>query len=297
MIKFKKASDLSKWTDSQRKKENRIGFVPTMGALHPGHISLIDASKKKDDVTVSSIFVNPTQFNDPKDFKKYPVTLENDIYLLEKAGCDVLFLPTVNEMYPEARPDDPVGRGFSHPVHYDLGFLETVLEGKFRPGHFQGVCMVVQRLLNIVNPDRLYLGQKDFQQCMVISKLVDLIGMKNKTEIIICSTLREPDGLAMSSRNMRLNEIERKKATAIYRSLNMMKENTGNETIAELKMKAQSMLEEKGFKVDYIEIADAGNLSLVNNAIDFSLDNKQKIIALVAAFMNEVRLIDNMLLN
>lgn len=289
MILFKKTTDLCKWVDAQRKKEDLIGFVPTMGALHDGHISLVDASKKKDTITVASIFVNPTQFNDPTDFKKYPVTLEKDIYLLEKAGCDALFLPAVEEMYPDASQGDMVGRGFTPKMHYDLGFLETVLEGKYRPGHFQGVCMVVHRLLEIVNPHHLYLGQKDYQQCMVISKLVELIVLKNKIEIIICPTLREADGLAMSSRNMRLDEDERKKAAAIYRSLNMIKENAATEKPAELKMKAQLILEEAGFKVDYVEIADAGNLSPVNSWV-------QKNVALIAAYMNEVRLIDNLVI-
>jgi pantoate--beta-alanine ligase len=282
MILFKKAADLRNWLDAQRKKDDRIGFVPTMGALHDGHISLIDSSKKKDQVTISSIFVNPTQFNDPKDFKKYPVTLEKDIDMLENAGCDILFLPSVEEIYPH---------GFTPKMHYDLGVLETVLEGKYRPGHFQGVCMVVHRLLEIINPDRLYLGQKDYQQCMVLTRLVELTGLKNKTEIIICPTLREADGLAMSSRNMRLNEEERKKAITIYQCLNMIKENTGKNTPAELISKAKSILEKAGFKVDYVEIADAHNLSPVNN-----WDKKQELVALIAATMNEVRLIDNMVI-
>ena len=287
MIVFKKAADLHKWVEAQQTKDKLVGFVPTMGALHPGHISLIDASKKKDNVTVSSIFVNPTQFNDPKDFKKYPVTLEQDIDLLEESGCDVLFLPSVEEMYPD---------GLSSEMHYDLGFLETVLEGKYRPGHFQGVCMVVRRLLEIVNPDHLYLGQKDYQQCMILARLVELIGLNNKTEIIICPTLREVDGLAMSSRNMRLNEVERKNAVTIYQCLNMIKENTKKNTPAELINKAQSMLGNAGFKVDYVEIADARNLSPVNDPIAIGWDGKQKLVALVAATMNEVRLIDNMVI-
>jgi pantoate--beta-alanine ligase len=282
MILFKKTTDLHKWLDAQHKKRNLIGFVPTMGALHPGHISLVEASKKRDDITVSSIFVNPTQFNDPKDFNKYPVTLEKDIDVLEGSGCDVLFFPTVVEMYPD---------GLIPKMHYDLGSLETVLEGKYRPGHFQGVCMVVHRLLEIVNPDRLYLGQKDYQQCMVIARLIELIGLKNKTEIIICPTFREEDGLAMSSRNMRLNEMERKKATTIYRCLCMIKENARHESPAELKTKAAFMLEEAGFKIDYVEIVDANNLSPV-----YDWDSKQKIVVLIAAVINEVRLIDNMVI-
>ena len=282
MILFKKTTDLRKWVDAQQKIDNLTGFVPTMGALHEGHISLIETSKKKDKITFSSIFINPTQFNDPTDYKKYPVTLEKDIYLLEKAGCDVLFLPSVQEMYPD---------GFIPKMHYDLGFLETVLEGKYRPGHFQGVCGVVHRLLEIVNPDHLYLGQKDYQQCRVIMRLVELISLKNKVEIIVCPTLREADGLAMSSRNMRLDELERKKAAVIYRSLYMIKENAGKDTPAELKKKAQLMLEDAGFKVDYVEIADTNNLSPVNY-----WDGKQKLVALIAASVNEVRLIDNMVI-
>ena len=148
-------------------KGKTIGFVPTMGALHAGHISLIKASKNENPITVCSIFVNPTQFNDPKDFEKYPVTIEKDIDMLKEAGCDVLFLPSVEEMYPE---------GIVTENHYDLGYLETILEGKFRPGHFQGVCMVMQRLLKIVSRIDLYLGQKDYQQCMVIKRLIELMG-------------------------------------------------------------------------------------------------------------------------
>jgi pantoate--beta-alanine ligase len=282
MIVFKKATDLHKWVETQQKKMDRVGFIPTMGALHKGHISLIDASKQKGELIVSSIFVNPTQFNDPKDFKKYPVTLEKDIDMLEGSGCDVLFLPAVPEMYPD---------GLSPKMHYDLGFLETVLEGKYRPGHFQGVCMVVHRLLEIVKPDHLYLGQKDYQQCMVISKLIELLGLENKIKIIICPTLREADGLAMSSRNGRLNDADRKKATTIYRSLTMIKENLGNEIPLALKKKAQAMLENEGFKTDYVEIADAVSLSPVHKR-----DTSQKKVALVAAYLNEVRLIDNMVI-
>lgn len=283
MILFKKAADLRKWLDVQQKKDNSIGFVPTMGALHKGHISLLEQSKKANHLTVSSIFVNPTQFNDPKDFEKYPITLEKDITMLETAGCDVLFLPSVKEMYPD---------GIKPTIHYDLGYLETVLDGKFRPGHYQGVCMVVQRLLEIVKPDNLYLGQKDYQQCMVITKLIELIGQADKIKVSICPTLREANGLAMSSRNMRLKEGERNTATTIFRCLSMIKDNLKEGNLAELKKKAVTMLEEAGFRVDYVEIADANNLSIISN-----WEGKQKIVALVAAFISEVRLIDNMLLN
>jgi pantoate--beta-alanine ligase len=281
MILFKKINDLHKWLDNHRKKGDRLGFVPTMGALHNGHLSLISYSKKENEKTICSIFVNPTQFNDPKDFEKYPITLEQDITLLEAAGCDVLFLPSVAEMYPQGLKASQV---------YDLGFLETVLEGKFRPGHFQGVCMVVHRLLDIVKPDNLYLGQKDYQQCMVIEKLVSLTGMQELITVNVCPTLRETDGLAMSSRNMRLGEEERKKAVTIFRTLTLIKETLKPGPTAELLINGKAMLEAEGFRIDYLEIADAKDLSPVTN-----WDGQQPLVLLAAAFLNEIRLIDNML--
>lgn len=282
MILFKKATDLHKYLDAQRKDGKKAGFVPTMGALHAGHISLVETSKTANDITISSIFVNPTQFNNQTDFDKYPVTIEKDIYMLEKTGCDILFLPSVVEVYPASFVKQ----------HYDLGYLETILEGKYRPGHFQGVCMVVHRLLDIVKPDNLYLGQKDYQQCMVIAKLIELIGMGDLIQLNISPTLRENDGLAMSSRNMRLNAEEREKAPAIYQSLSFIKANLKAGDITLLKSEAVDLLIEKGFKVDYAEICDAKDLSVVDE-----WDAEQKLVALIAAFNNEVRLIDNMLLN
>jgi pantoate--beta-alanine ligase len=283
MILFKKPEDLKNYLSGKRKAGLRYGFVPTMGALHKGHLSLIDASRKENSITVCSVFVNPAQFNDPKDFEKYPATPEKDIYMLEAAGNDILFLPSVNDIYPGG----PGGL-----QKYDLGFLETVLEGKYRPGHFQGVCQVMHRLLDIVMPDNLYLGQKDYQQCMVIKKLVALIGLNEIIKVKVCPTLREEDGLAMSSRNMRLNEAERKKAVTVSKALNFIKENRKNYDPADLKNKAEQMLRQEGFKVDYVEIADAADLSEIRN-----WNGKQRIVAVAAAFINEVRLIDNMLLN
>jgi pantoate--beta-alanine ligase len=283
MILFKKVTDLRNYLDAQVSKEKKIGFVPTMGALHSGHISLAKACKQANDLTVSSIFVNPTQFNDKKDFEKYPITIEQDIRMLEGAGCDILFLPSVAEMYPA---------GTDRQKHYELGELETRLEGKYRPGHFQGVCMVVHRLLDIVQPHHLYLGQKDYQQCMVIAKLLELTGMKDNTSVTISPTLREPTGLAMSSRNMRLTEEEKKRAATIYHSLCLIKDQLAKGDITALKDKASSLLEENHFRVDYVEIADAGTLEPVK-----LWDGKQKLVALVAAFLGEVRLIDNMKLN
>lgn len=283
MILFKKAGELHNWLDAQRKKNNTIGFVPTMGALHDGHLSLIDSSKKENEITVCSIFVNPTQFNQKEDFEKYPVTIEKDIYQLESSRCDVLFLPSVDEIYPQ---------GTKSVKQYDLGKLETILEGKYRPGHFQGVCMVVHSLLEIVNPDRLYLGQKDYQQCMMIARLLEFINMDSTIELKICPTLREKDGLAMSSRNMRLNEEERKKAVEISKVLSIIKKDLLPGDIESLKQNAIRELEKNGFIVDYVEIADVETLESVNK-----WDGKQKLVALCAATIGNVRLIDNMLIN
>lgn len=283
MVLFKKAKDLHKWLDAQRQNGKKIGFVPTMGALHKGHISLLKTSIENNKVSVCSIFVNPTQFNDPKDFTKYPITIEKDILLLENNGCDVLFLPSLEEIYPD---------GVAQNRHYELGELEFVFEGKFRPGHFQGVCMVVHRLLEIVKPDNLYLGQKDYQQCMVIKKLIELIGMSDKITINTCPTLREPDGLAMSSRNMRLSEKERAVANTIYQCLIMIKEKLQLSETLNLLAKANKILKDAGFRPDYFALTDAGTLSPVSN-----WDGKQRLVVIAAVYLNETRLIDNMLIN
>lgn len=283
MILFKKSAELHNYLGEQRKKGLKIGFVPTMGALHNGHLSLINEAKANNEITVASIFVNPTQFNDPQDYQKYPVTIEKDILLLESAGCDILFLPSVTEIYPT---------GTELKNRYDLGYLEEILEGKYRPGHFQGVCAVVHRLLEIVMPDNLYIGQKDYQQCLVIKKLIGLTGMANLIKVNISTTLREKNGLAMSSRNTRLTDQEREKASAIYQSLTGIRERLSIGELGHLKQQAVSSLTKKGFKVDYIEIADAANLKIVNH-----WNGKQKLVAVAAAYLGEVRLIDNILLN
>jgi len=253
--------------------------VPTMGALHQGHISLMDACKRENTVCVASIFINPAQFNNARDFQKYPVTIESDIDMLEAAGCDILFLPSTDEIYPPG----------INAINYNIGPLETMLEGKFRPGHFQGVARVVDKLLSIVLPDNLYLGQKDYQQCMVISKL-----MKDKNYIAsihICPIVRETDGLAMSSRNMRLNEMERKVAPAIYKILLNIKQNFKPGDLDAIKKEAATSLNQLGFKTDYVEIVNADTLSTLNE-----WDGKTKAVALVAAYINEIRLIDNLIL-
>ncbi|MBI1780719.1 MAG: pantoate--beta-alanine ligase [Sphingobacteriales bacterium] len=281
MIIFKKKRDLQTWLTQQKSQGKSIGFAPTMGALHEGHLSLLQTSKKENDITLTSIFVNPTQFNDPKDFAKYPITLENDIYMLEQTGCDVLFLPAVDEIYP---PNEPKGE------QYNLGYLETVLEGKFRPGHFQGVCQVMYRLLSIFQPHNLYMGQKDYQQCMVIKRLIQLADFSCKLHI--CPTLREKEGLAMSSRNLRLTAEERKKVLAIYITLLYLKKEYSQQAFSLLKENAVNYLLEAGFvKIDYIELANADDLTLLDK-----WDDKTPVVALIAAFMGEIRLIDNMVL-
>lgn len=283
MILFKKENDLRKYLNNHPERQKGAGFVPTMGALHEGHLSLLREAKQANGIAVCSIFINPAQFNEPADYEKYPVTLEKDIFLLETAGCDILFLPSVQEIYPQ---------GAAPGRHYELGYLETILEGRYRPGHFQGVCAAVHRLLSIVRPERLYIGQKDYQQCMVIRRLLELTGLDRQTRVHISPIRREKDGLAMSSRNMRLNEDERKTAPAIYQALLLVKDSLQPGSTKGIKERAIAMLAQKGLKVDYIEIADAGSLEPAGH-----WDGKQKLVALAAAFLGEVRLIDNMLLN
>jgi pantoate--beta-alanine ligase len=280
MILFKRAGDLAGWLERQRTTGQSIGFVPTLGALHPGHISLIDISKRTTRLTVCSIFINPTQFNDPRDFQKYPVTIEKDICLLEKAGTDALFLPDAEEVYPG---------GTKNLEKYDLGALETILEGKYRPGHFQGVCQVMRRLLDLVRPDHLFMGQKDYQQCMVVRRLLELMGAG--TELHACPIVREADGLAMSSRNLRLTEAQRAEAPAIYWALSGLKEGGTVEA-------AKKRLETAGFRIDYVEIADAETLMPAaeeGNGVILASGEVDRV-ALVAAFLGEIRLIDNMIL-
>lgn len=282
MILFKTVSDLQKHLQKIKADNKTIGFVPTMGALHNGHLSLIKRAQETCGTVVCSIFVNPTQFNNSKDFEKYPVTIDNDIYLLEKQGCDILFLPSEKEIYPD---------GKELKEHYDLGFIESILEGEFRPGHFQGVCQVVDRLLDIVQPDYLFLGQKDYQQVMVLRKMIEL--KNHPVQIIVGDTLREPSGLARSSRNLRLNAEGKEKSTAIYKALLYIKENIAFTGINELKQHAAEMLMNSGFQpIDYIAVCNAATLKPVEQ-----YDPAIPSVALIAAFMGDVRLIDNMLLD
>lgn len=281
MIIFKHPKDLQSYIQNGAIDPNSIGFVPTMGALHKGHISLIQTARVENSLVVASIFVNPTQFTDQLDFEKYPSTIESDILKLENSGCDILFLPTVADIYPN---------GITANQQYNLGHLDTILEGKYRPGHFQGVCQIVHLLLQIISPGKLYLGQKDYQQCLVIKKMISLLHIG--TSVIICPTQREPDGLAMSSRNVRLTSIDREKATYIFKMLNYINENSKAEDLEKLEQIVQNKLTEQGFKVEYVAIAD--QLTLEN--IQYR-DKPSTPVALIAAYINQVRLIDNLILN
>lgn len=277
MILFKKGDELKKYLIRQASIGHTIGFVPTMGALHEGHLSLIRTAKEKADLVVCSIFVNPTQFNDQEDYLHYPKTIDQDIFLLEKSTCDVLFLPDVQEIYPD---------GYL-PLHYELGSLETLLEGKYRPGHFQGVCQVVDRLLTIVLPSFLFLGQKDYQQCMVIEKLIRI--QQYPTQLYVVPTMREASGLAMSSRNLRLSEEDRIKATAIYTGLTSIQSRLKIGSVQQLCNEVAANLIRSGFeKVDYISIANAQTLEPIEE-----WDGQTPLVALAAAFLSGVRLIDN----
>lgn len=280
MWQFKRVSDIQLFLQLKTNQNLKIGFVPTMGALHEGHLSLIKKSNEECDITVCSVFVNPTQFNNKKDLDKYPRTIENDLIVLSAAFCDVLFLPEVKDIYPQASKK-----------YYDLGNLEKVFEGEFRPGHFQGVCQVVDRLFEIVEPDAVYFGQKDYQQCMVINRLIQTTPGFENIEMNIVPTMREKSGLAMSSRNMRLSEEEKNKASAIHQTLIYLKEKLAPGDLSALLNTANQKLAAAGFNTEYISIADAETLETITN-----WNGHRSVVALVAAFMGEVRLIDNMVL-
>ncbi len=281
MVIFKKNNDINIYISAQVANGRSIGFVPTMGALHAGHLSLIKKAKEDGTLAVCSIFVNPTQFNDKKDLEKYPVSTEADIELLISAGCDVLYMPDVEEIYPG---------GAANTKTFDFGYLDTILEGAKRPGHFKGVGQVVARLLDIIKPAKLYLGQKDYQQCMVITKLTEMMGLQ-EMEVVICPTMRESDGLAMSSRNRRLTEPQRVVAAIIYQCLVSIQSKQHIGSFAVVKKECEDLLSAKGFEPDYVALADARNLKLLDN---YNTDTP--MVALIAAKIGEIRLIDNMLL-
>jgi len=275
---FKEILPLKALLGSLRSNSNSIGFVPTMGALHRGHVALIEASQRENSKTICSIFVNPAQFNNPDDLAKYPRTLEKDLDMLSKAGCDIIFCPPPEEMYSTTIQ-----------LKFDFGSLDKVLEGKFRPGHFSGVALVVSKLFNIVGPDHAYFGQKDFQQYKVIEKLIAEL----KFNVILRSVPieREPDGLAMSSRNSRLTVDQRKGAIIFYESLVLAKRllSRGSDIKSTIEFITKEISQKNGIRLEYFELADTTNLMPLENVSD-------KAILLIAGFVGEVRLIDNLLL-
>jgi len=281
MLQFQRVDALQAYLSGRSAESARIGFVPTMGALHEGHLSLLRRAKEENDLMVCSIFVNPTQFNEPLDLEKYPRTPVKDVEMLLSVGTDVLFFPPVEEVYPpEVRIETPA----------NYGALDKVMEGEFRPGHFKGVARVVRRLLDIVRPDRLYMGQKDYQQVAIIQYLIDEMGLS--VQLVACPIVREADGLAMSSRNQRLTPSARRQAPAIREVLlsarRALFEGVDPETV---EMRATQQLTQAGLRPEYFEIVDGRSLQPLNK-----LAGAESAVACAAAWAGDVRLIDNILI-
>ncbi len=277
---FHRSDELHAHLDKYRQAGKSIGFFPTMGALHQGHLSLLKAAKKHCDIVVCSIFVNPTQFNNPNDLAHYPRTPEKDTLLLENAGNDVLFLPQEEDLY-----------GKEQPLKIDLGDLAVHFEGSSRPGHFQGVARVVRLLFDAVQPDQAFFGLKDYQQCRVVAELVKQLHLPVRLHFV--ATEREPDGLAMSSRNQRLTPRQRQEAPVIHKTLEFVKEAYPPEDLTLLVEKAIERINASPeLRVDYFQIADAENLLPLTRP-----DGTKKAVALTAVYAGEVRLIDNLELN
>lgn len=274
---FHTIKDVQNYLKSPENLGKSIGFVPTMGALHQGHLSLIQRSKQENDLTICSIFVNPTQFNNPEDLLKYPRTLENDCLLLKQVHCDIVFAPSAEEMYPNLPA-----------LSMDFGNLEHVMEGKFRPGHFNGVGIVVSKLFNMIQPSRAYFGLKDLQQVAVISRLVK--DLSYNLELIACPTYREEDGLAMSSRNVRLSPSARAIAPKIYESLLLAKNQlSSGDTVSDTKAVIEKYFSNyPEFKVEYFEICNFETLESLEMRAE-----PTKTAICIAAFLDGVRLIDN----
>ena len=280
MYVLRTVASLREFLEEVREEGGVVGFVPTMGALHTGHETLVMTMLDECNCGVTSIFVNPAQFNDPADLEKYPRPIENDIDKLNDLGCDVLFLPAVEEIYPTGSEENR---------DLDLAGLDIPMEGAFRPGHFTGVARVMYRLLNIVQPDRLYMGQKDFQQTAIIRHIIRSHQMP--VDFVMCPTVRESDGLALSSRNVRIEPADRAMATSIYQVLNMAKQQLGDRSIGDIKEEAMTELTRSGLRPEYFEIVDGASLEAVTEP-----DEHEQIVACTAAWLGEVRLIDNMIL-
>jgi len=272
----KTISELKSLISGYKQENKTVGLVPTMGALHAGHKSLVDRARKENDIVVVSVFVNPTQFNNKQDLATYPRTEERDCALLEAAGCDVVFMPAVEEVYPE--PDNR---------QFDLGAVAEVMEGAHRPGHFNGVAQIVSKLFGFVEPDRAYFGEKDFQQIAVIRKMVQLEGFK--LQIVACPIKREDDGLALSSRNVRLTAEQRQLAPNIYRVLKESCNFAKSHTVAETeKFVVDSLNVLPQMEVEYYSIVDALTMQPVSD-----WDDADSITGCITVYCGEVRLIDN----
>lgn len=278
MLIFKKVADLQSWIANERAGGRSIGFAPTMGALHDGHMELIRLSRSDGHRSVASIFVNPTQFNNPRDLEKYPRTPEKDIALLHDTGCDALFMPSVEEVYPP---------GQELTISLDFRQLDEVMEGVFRPGHFIGMATVVHRLLDIVRPQSLYMGQKDFQQLTIVRDMIQQLHMP--IELVMCPTVREADGLAMSSRNMRLSPDMRAVAPVIYQTLGWARMEMQQHPASVVQAQAMERLRQAGLRPEYFDIVDGISLLPVGHWEDSDF-----VVACTAAFAGEVRLIDNL---
>lgn len=276
---FTRIGNLEKFLAPFRASHLTMGCVPTMGALHIGHMALMRKSIEETDLTVATIFVNPTQFNQASDLEKYPRPLQADLILLEDVGVDVLFLPTVDEVYPED----------FQPVEVDLGGLDQPMEGQHRPGHFAGVVTVVHRLLSIVGPDRLYMGLKDYQQQAIIGRMIAQLDMP--VLLRPCPIVREQDGLAYSSRNVRLDKESRSIAPLLHETLIKVRDKFGTVDPAKLMQAAKEELLHHGFEPEYVEIVDGNTLQRIVKS-----DHKGSVVVCVAAWMGGVRLIDNLLI-
>lgn len=272
---FTGVKSLQVYLSEQVNKGKSIGFVPTMGALHQGHMSLIKSAKESCDIVVCSIFVNPTQFNNPSDLEKYPRTIDADLQLLTDNLCDVVFFPSVEEVYP---------KGLVTP-HVDIAEMEKVMEGSFRPGHFAGVVQVVYRLFDIVQPNKAFFGLKDFQQVAVIRTMQKQLNLP--VEIVACETLREPSGLAMSSRNMRLTEVQKIEALHIYKTLILVRNLARTIPVQEVRDLALRFLE-SNLRLEYLSISNAETLE------ELESEWSEKVVCCIACYAGEVRLIDNM---
>ena len=279
MKRITSVNSLQRTLNSYRKQGLTIGFVPTMGALHAGHLSLIRQSAKKNDIVVCSIFVNPTQFNNASDLAKYPRTLKQDGQLLESAGCHLLFAPSVDEIYPP---------GLDTEVKFSFKGLDKMMEGRFRPGHFKGMAQVVKRLLDLVQPHDLYMGQKDFQQFTIVAHMIKTL--KLPIQLVVCPILREAHGLAMSSRNERLNADLRARAALIYKTLKAAKTKLKSTAVSDVEKWVMQKMEAPNFKPEYFSIVDGHTLKPVENP-----ESHDYIVACTAIWAGEVRLIDNMI--